>query len=150
MVCYKHGMTLTPTYSFWRSMKTRCDKVGHKYFSEYGGRGISYCERWDDFLLFFEDMGERPMDAFLDRKNNDENYSKDNCKWSFKGESNFNKRTKGILPRGVSFNCGRYQAKMKIEKITYLIGSFDTKEMAGQAYLKMCLEWYGKLPPEKK
>ena len=73
----------TPTYNSWQAMKKRCYDEKHQKFSRYGGRGIIVCDRWiDSFENFLEDMGVRPEDKTLDRKNLDGNYTPDNCIWS--------------------------------------------------------------------
>ncbi len=38
-------------------MKQRCDNPNGRQYTDYGGRGITYCERWKDFENFLEDMG---------------------------------------------------------------------------------------------
>lgn len=47
-----------------------------------GGRGITICPQWMNFINFLQDMGERPKGLTLDRKNNNGNYEPSNCKWS--------------------------------------------------------------------
>src|SRR4051812_44360766 len=70
----RHGhaahATRSPTYKTWRAMWQRCTMPG-AYWARYGGRGIVVCERWRDFALFLEDMGERPEGKTLDRIDND-------------------------------------------------------------------------------
>jgi hypothetical protein len=89
-----HGMTDTPEYAAWCSMKTRCynpNFIGYKY---YGGRGITVCERWiHSFENFFADMGLKPtLDHSLDRVDGDKSYCLDNCQWSTRKEQNDNQR----------------------------------------------------------
>lgn len=38
----KHGMSNTPTYNSWRSMKERCDNPKNSHYEYYGARGITY------------------------------------------------------------------------------------------------------------
>lgn len=73
---------MTATYRTWANMKTRCDNPSFTYYAEYGGRGISYCDRWVDFENFLEDMGERPTGKTLDRIDSNKGYLKDNCRWA--------------------------------------------------------------------
>ena len=71
-----------PLYSRWRGMHGRCRITTHDSYPYYGGRGITVCERWNDFWLFVEDMGECPEGHTLDRKENDGNYEPSNCVWA--------------------------------------------------------------------
>jgi hypothetical protein len=73
-------------------MKERCDNPNGNRASSYFAKGITYDERWNSFTLFLEDMGERPADKSLDRINNKEGYSKDNCRWASKIVQSRNKR----------------------------------------------------------
>lgn len=79
-----HGMSGTPEYNSWNSMKDRCRNKDNQDFKNYGGRGITVCDRWlNSFENFFADMGPKPSpNHSIDRKDNDGNYYPGNCKWS--------------------------------------------------------------------
>lgn len=82
----KHGHSLnkkmSPTYGSWSHMKTRCLNPNYSLFINYGGRGITFCKRWEKFENFLADMGERPEGGYsLERKDVNGNYEPSNCKW---------------------------------------------------------------------
>jgi hypothetical protein len=95
---FKHGMMSHPLYGTWKNMRGRCNSPDHKNFEHYGGRGIKICPRWDDFILFVKDMGERPHPKYsLERINNDKDYSPENCKWATHTEQRNNTRVNKII-----------------------------------------------------
>lgn len=87
---YKHGMSVkgnvTPTYNSWAQMMSRCYDPNSTRFNKYGAKGIKVDSHWFTFTNFLLDMGERPENMTLDRKDNSKGYSKNNCKWSTKKE----------------------------------------------------------------
>ena len=88
-----HGMTNSREFNSWRSMRDRCYNKHNKDYKNYGGRGITVCEEWNNsFEKFFSDMGKRPIGKTLDRINNNGNYEPLNCKWSTHLEQIRNRR----------------------------------------------------------
>lgn len=98
---FRHGYVGTSLYNIWNNIKIRCDKPKNNAYKYYGGKGISYPDKWKTFKGFFEDMGFSYKEGLtIDRINKDKSYSKENCQW-------------------ISFEDNRIKDKYK------LIGKFD-------------------------
>ena len=95
---YRHGMNGTNVYCSWAQMKGRCNNSKSENYRRYGGRGITYDQKWEIFEGYWEDMKQKWIYAkkkypneilSIDRIDNDGNYCKENCR---------------IIPRRM--NCG--------------------------------------------
>lgn len=84
----------SPTHQSWTSMIQRCYNSKHVGYKNYGGRGITVCERWrHNFPNFLADMGERPPGKSLDRyPDPNGNYEPGNCRWATQKEQMNNRR----------------------------------------------------------
>jgi len=49
---FTHGLSHTPTYNSWQTMKSRCYNPKLGGYKNYGGRGIRVCVRWRKKLYF--------------------------------------------------------------------------------------------------
>jgi len=97
-----HGMSASPEFSSWRSMRQRClNKLNYR-FHQYGGRGIKICEQWSDFQNFLDDMGLRPDGTSLDRIDCDGDYTPDNCRWATAKTQMRNRRIQKESELGIS------------------------------------------------
>lgn len=92
--CVTHGKTKSPEHVAFLNMKARCYNESHMYYHNYGGRGITVCDRWlESFENFYADMGDKPFkEAQLDRIDNNGNYEPDNCRWITPHENSLNQR----------------------------------------------------------
>ncbi len=87
----------TPEYNSWAAMMARCRNPRCPEFHYYGGRGITVCERWNDFKTFLSDMGQRPTKTTLDRIKVNLNYEPSNCRWANKETQSNNRRTNILI-----------------------------------------------------
>lgn len=104
-----HGQYQSSEYYAWQHIKDRCYNLKNKRYKDYGGRGITVCDRWkDSFENFLADMGPKPSNKHsIDRIDNDGNYEPKNCKWSTATEQARNQRNqrdaKLIDPEGQEY-----------------------------------------------
>lgn len=96
-----HGMSKTRIYKCWAGMKYRCNDKSCMYYDYYGGRGISYDKRWEDFINFYEDMKSTYADNLeLDRIDVNKDYSKDNCRWVSESMQGYNQSIRSTNTSG--------------------------------------------------
>lgn len=143
---YKHGYRNHPLYQTWIDMRGRCNRITHKYYRDYGGRGITVCSEWNiDAKSFIEWSLKNGWENGLqiDRIDNDKGYYPDNCRF-VTNEINV-KNTRLLFKnnktgfRGVHFNNKekKYRAQVSVKgKIIYL-GMFNDPE-----YAAVNRDWY--------
>lgn len=143
-------LLLIPEYNIWLAMKRRCYNSTDPSYKRYGERGIKISKEWFySFWDFYKDMGPRPSEEYtLERKNNNNGYCKENCKWATRKEQCRNRSSNayviykgkqvtlaelseitGIKPATLQF---RYSTGKSIEEIIKPVGK--QYEFNGQSH----------------
>lgn len=102
----RHGHYRSRTYRSWYSMKTRCANPANNNYVNYGARGITVCDEWQDFPAFLADMGVRPSGMSLDRIDVNGNYEPHNCRWATAYQQAQNKRPRAHKVRVIRADDG--------------------------------------------
>lgn len=77
-----HNMSKSKQYTVWNAMRERCHNPKNPGYHNYGGRGITYSDKWATFKGFWEDMGDTYVPGLtIERVDVNKGYSKDNCIW---------------------------------------------------------------------
>lgn len=105
-----HGLTKTRTFGIWMHMKARCYRKTCSDYPNWGGRGISVCDRWrNSFENFIADMGECPEGMSIDRIDNSGNYEPGNCRWANHFQQKRNTRANVLIEfNGQSKTAGEW------------------------------------------
>ncbi len=94
-----HGYSDTERlYGVWEQMRSRCNNPNNPRYKNYGAKGLTICEEWDDYAEFrrwaysngyAEPNAESPRGSHLsiDRIDPSKGYSPDNCRWVTSSEN---------------------------------------------------------------
>lgn len=153
----------------YANMKQRCYNKNCTRYKDYGARGITVCEEWNDRnwsgtkhltkgYVAFRDWALShgySKELTIDRIDNNKGYSPDNCRWITRQEQNNNKRTnKYITLNGKTQTLTKWVKELKISKHT-IYDRIKNGETIEQAFQKKnnstrMIEYKGKVQSMKQ
>ncbi len=113
-----HGLSGHKIYQIWKRILQRCNNKQDPNYFNYGGRGITVCDKWLKFENFAEDMLPTYKEGLsIDRTDNNSGYFSENCKWITHKENSRNTRMcKYIKYKGVQYCYSALEEKMGLTK----------------------------------
>lgn len=141
----KHGHStrngVSGTMVSFRNMHQRCSDKACPDYPDYGGRGITVCDRWSDFTNFLSDMGERPEGRSIDRVDNEGNYEPENCQWATSKEQHANRRPRRRKRSNKALcvghgRMGLFHAKI-LDSLGYDVITVDPRRDSGADHRKI-------------
>ena len=108
-----------PMYVAWCMLRQRCDNPANADVARLY-KGITYENRWSDFINFYEDMAagwERGLS--IDRIDNSKGYSKANCRWATpKQQANNTRRNRRLTKNGVTKTLAQWSEHLGVKSST--------------------------------
>jgi len=91
----RHGYYGERLRNVWATMKQRCTNPKCKDYPFYGGRGITVCEEWNDYLSFrkWAYSAGYAEGLTIDRIDVDGPYAPHNCRWISLKQQMLNRRS---------------------------------------------------------
>lgn len=74
---FRHGLSSSAEHRVWTSIRARCANP-----DDLGAKGIKVCARWRSFEKFYEDLGPRPANHRIARRDLTKDFSPKNCFWA--------------------------------------------------------------------
>ena len=98
------GRRMSRLYTVWNSMRARCNNPKNHAYNDYGGRGITVCSEWDDYVAFkrwavnngYDENAPRGK-CTIDRIDANGNYCPENCRFVSMADQNRNKRNSAFV-----------------------------------------------------
>jgi len=130
-----HGLSDSPLYSVWTSMRTRCRNPAAINYERYGGRGISICDEWETFEGFLKDMYPSYQEGLtLERVDVNGNYCPENCTWIPPQQQPRNTRMHRSNTSGVTGVCLVNNKRSWLAHYTNEAGKLVTKSFSITKY----------------
>lgn len=122
-----HRMSKTNIYSEWNGIIQRCENTNNKSFLDYGGKGITMCERWrKSFEAFYADVSKLPnfgIEGYsINRIDNNGDYEPNNVEWADDITQANNKRNNHLITyNGKTQSLSQWAIECEIKYSTLLM-----------------------------
>lgn len=128
----------------WNGMMFRCYNPKSGNYKNYGGRGITVCDRWrESFDNFLKDMGKCPDGYSIDRIDVNGNYEPSNCRWADAyTQSNNRTITRRFTYNGITLTSSQWAMILGVQPQTIRV---NAKRNGGVAHI---IDEYIKKRPE--
>ncbi len=127
---FVHGKNESKEYHAWEGMIGRCTNKKNLRYYQYGGRGVTVCNRWLKFENFYQDMGDCPVGHSLDRIDNNMGYEPLNCRWATPEQQQRNTTAKGY-----GKSRGKFLPKIQVGNKVITFRRCQTEDEARNVYL---------------
>jgi hypothetical protein len=142
----RHGDTGTRLYTIWKGIHNRCRDINNK---TYGGRGISVCEEWSQYIPFakWALRNGYSKNLTLDRIDVDGDYEPFNCRWATVKEQMNNRRNNRVINvEGKEYTLSELADLVGIKKTTLrarLNSGWSSKDAISIPTRKRCGAYMG-------
>lgn len=117
-----HGHRYERLYGIWKNMNKRCHLESDIRYDNYGRRGIYVCDDWRDNYDAFKNWSYENGYAdnlSIDRIDNDDGYSPENCRWTDRfTQANNTRRSRHVTYNGVTHSISEWSRLLGIHKAT--------------------------------
>ena len=116
-----YGFSKSRIYRIWGSMVARCKYKNRRTWKDYGGRGITVCDEWQNSAAFYEwALKSGYHDGLtIERIDVNKGYCPENCKWIPMEEQALNTRNSSkIMYKGKLMNLCQYADLIVVSRFT--------------------------------
>lgn len=116
-----HGKAKTRIYKTWANMKNRTGNPNTDDYSYYGERGITLCDEWQEFEVFYAWAIKSGYSGGLtiDRIDNNGNYTPQNCRWVNQKIQCNNRRSNNVITyNGETKTLGEWAEQFGLNRST--------------------------------
>jgi hypothetical protein len=145
-----HGLSETSLFKIWSGIKGRCFNLRAKSYKYYGGRGITLCDEWLEFLPFYEwaMIHGYQKRLTIERVDNDGNYCPGNCvfaTWVEQAHNQGVRKDNRTGHAGIHWNrkCKKYVVYINNNLKRIHLGSFVNIQDAATARKAAEIKYWG-------